>query len=60
MSKLYSLSSSENAELDKSVELTTNPIMISDNNKFDTEVIKASHGQVIGKGGAEEYSAYVK
>ena len=27
--------------------------MLSDNNKFDTEIIKASHGQVIGKGGAE-------
>ena len=27
--------------------------MISDNNKFDTEIIKASHGNVIGKGGAE-------
>ena len=33
--------------------MTTNPLMISDNNKFDTEIIKASHGQVIGKGGAE-------
>ena len=33
--------------------MTTNPIMLSDNNKFDTELIKASHGQVIGKGGAE-------
>ncbi len=30
-----------------------NPIMISDNNSFDTEVIRASHGQVISKGGAE-------
>ena len=27
--------------------------MISDNNKFDTEIIQASHGQVISKGGAE-------
>jgi len=55
MSKLYSLlSSSENAELEQiSRAMTTNPIMISDNNKFDTEIIKASHGQVIGKGGAE-------
>jgi len=55
MSKLYSiLSSSENAELEQiSRAITTNPIMISDNNKFDTEIIKASHGQVIGKGGAE-------
>ena len=33
-----------------------NPTMVSDNNKFDTEIIKASHGQVIGKGGAEGYS----
>ena len=55
MSKLYSiLSSSENAELEQiSRAIATNPIMISDNNKFDTEIIKASHGQVIGKGGAE-------
>ena len=27
--------------------------MVSDNNKFDTEIINSSHGQVIGKGGAE-------
>ena len=27
--------------------------LVSANNKFDTEIIKASHGQVIGKGGAE-------
>jgi len=55
MSKLYSLlSSSDNAELERiSRAMTMNPIMISDNNKFDTEIIKASHGQVIGKGGAE-------
>jgi len=33
--------------------MAINPIMISDNNKFDTEIIKASHGNVIGKGGAE-------
>ena len=55
MSKLYSLlSSSENAELEQiSRAITLNPTMISDNNKFDTEIIKASHGKVIGKGGAE-------
>ncbi len=55
MSRLYSLlSSSENAELEQiSRAMTINPIMISDNNKFDTEIIKASHGNVIGKGGAE-------
>ena len=55
ISKLYSLlSSSENAELEQICRaITANPIMISDNNKFDTEIIKASHGQVIGKGGAE-------
>ena len=55
MAKLYSLlSSSDNAELEQiSRAMTTNPIMIGDNNKFDTEIIKASHGQVIGKGGAE-------
>ena len=55
MSKLYAvLSSSENAELEQiSRAMSTNPIMISDNNKFDTEIIKASHGKVIGKGGAE-------
>ena len=33
--------------------MATNPTMISDLNRFDTEVIKASHGQVISKGGAE-------
>jgi len=27
--------------------------MVSDCNRFDTEIINASHGQVIGKGGAE-------
>jgi len=55
MAKLYSLlSSSENAELEQiSRAMTINPTMISDNNKFDTEIIKASHGKVIGKGGAE-------
>ena len=55
MSKLYSLlSGSDNAELEQiSRAITTNPIMISDNNKFDTEIIRASHGQVISKGGAE-------
>jgi len=55
MSRLYSLlSSSENAELEQiSRAMTINPTMISDNNKFDTEIIKASHGKVIGKGGAE-------
>ena len=55
MSKLYSLlSSSENAELEQiSRAITTNPLMISDNNKFDTEIITSSHGQVISKGGAE-------
>ena len=55
MSKLYSLlSGSDNAELEQiSRAITTNPTMISDNNKFDTEIIRASHGQVISKGGAE-------
>ena len=55
MSWLYSLlSSSETAELEQiSRAMTINPLLISDNNKFDTEVIKASHGKVIGKGGAE-------
>jgi len=55
MSKLYSLlSSSENAELEQiSRAMITNPLMLADNNKFDTEIVKASHGQVIGKGGAE-------
>jgi len=55
MSRLYSLlSSSENAELEQiSRAMTLNPTMISDNNKFDTEIIKASHGKVIGKSGAE-------
>ena len=55
MAKLYSLlSSSDNAELEQiSRAITTNPIMISDHNRFDTEVIQASHGQLISKGGAE-------
>ena len=55
MAKLYSLlGSSDNAELEQiSRAITTNPVMLSDNNKFDTEVIQASHGQVISKGGAE-------
>ena len=55
MAKLYSLlSSPENAELEQiSRAITTNPVMISDNNKFDTEIIKASHGKVICKSGAE-------
>ena len=55
MSRLYSLlSSSENAELEQiSRAMTINPIMIGDNNKFDSEIIKASHGNVLGKGGAE-------
>ena len=55
MAKLYSLlSSSENAELEQiSRSMTTEPEMISGLNRFDTEVIKASHGQVISKGGAE-------
>ena len=55
MAKLYSLlSSSENAELEQiSRAIITNPIMISDENRFDTEIIKASHGQVISKSGAE-------
>ena len=55
MAKLYSLlSSSENAELEQiSRAMTINPIMISDKGRFDTEIINASHGQVISKGGAE-------
>ena len=55
MSKLYSLlSSSDNAELEQiSRAMTTHPLRVGDYNKFDTEIIKASHGQVIGKGGAE-------
>ena len=55
MAKLYSLlSSSDNAELEQiSRAMITNPVMICDNNRFDTEVIKASHGQVISKSGAE-------
>ena len=55
IAKLYSiLSSSENAELEQiSRAISSNPILISDNNYFDTEIIKASHGEVISKGGAE-------
>jgi len=55
IAKLYSiLSSSENAELEQiSRAISSNPVLISDNNYFDTEIIKASHGKVISKGGAE-------
>ena len=55
MAKLYSiLSSSENAELEQiSRAIILNPVLISGQNLFDTEIIKASHGQVISKGGAE-------
>tara|TARA_Y100001933_G_scaffold79995_1_gene81275 strand:+ start:835 stop:1800 length:966 start_codon:yes stop_codon:yes gene_type:complete len=55
IAKLYSiLSSSPNAELEQiSRSIILNPALISDNNYFDTEIIKASHGQVISKGGAE-------
>ncbi len=62
MAKLYALlSSSENAELEQiSRAITTNPLMISDHNKFDTEVIQASHGQVISKGGAEGIQCHCK
>ena len=62
MAKLYSLlSSSENAELEQiSRAITTNPIMISDKNKFDTEIITSSHGQVISKGGAEGIQCFCK
>ena len=62
MAKLYSmLSSSDNAELEQiSRAIVTNPIMISDNNRFDTEIIKASHGQVISKSGAEGIQCFCK
>ena len=55
MAKLYSLlGSSDNAELEQiSRAITLNPVMVGDNNKLDTEIIRASHGQVISKGGAE-------
>ncbi len=55
MARLYSLlSSSENAELEQiSRAMILHPILLSDKNLFDTEVIMASHGQVISKGGAE-------
>ena len=43
-----------NAELEQiSRAISSNPVMISDNNYFDTEIIKASHGKIISKGGAE-------
>ena len=55
IANLYSiLSSSENAELEQiSRAISSNPVLISDNNYFDTEIIKASHGKIISKGGAE-------
>ena len=62
MAKLYSiLSSSDNAELEQiSRAMTTDSSMISDINKFDTEVIQSSHGQVISKGGAEGIQCFCK
>ena len=62
MAKLYSLlSSSDNAELEQiSRAVTTDSSMISDINKFDTEVIMASHGQEISKGGAEGIQSLCK
>ena len=55
IAKLYSiLSSSDSAELEQiSRAISLNPKLISDENYFDTEVIKSSHGQLISKGGAE-------
>tara|TARA_Y100001978_G_scaffold46062_1_gene41094 strand:- start:52 stop:1017 length:966 start_codon:yes stop_codon:yes gene_type:complete len=55
IANLYSiLSSSENAELEQiSRAISSNPVLISDNNYFDTEIIKASYGKIISKGGAE-------
>ena len=55
IANLYSiLSSSKNAELEQiSRAISSNPVLISDNNYFDTEIIKASHGKIISKGGAE-------
>jgi len=55
IAKLYSiLSSSENAELEQiSRAMIKHPKLISDNNFFDTEIIKSSLGQLISKGGAE-------
>tara|TARA_Y100001933_G_scaffold246552_1_gene278417 strand:- start:85 stop:1050 length:966 start_codon:yes stop_codon:yes gene_type:complete len=55
IANLYSiLSSSENAELEQiSRAISSYPVLISDNNYFDTEIIKASHGKILSKGGAE-------
>jgi len=55
IARLYSLlSSSDNAELEQiSRAMIMHPTLISGDNYFDTEIIKASHGQVISKGGAE-------
>ena len=55
MAKLYShLSSSDNAELEQiSRAMIINPILVSGKNMFDSEIMQASHGQVISKGGAE-------
>jgi len=55
IAKLYSiLSSSDSAELEQiSRAISVNPKLISDENYFDTEIIKSSHGQLISKGGAE-------
>ena len=62
MARLYSLlSSSENAELEQiSRAMILHPILLSDKHLFDTEVILASHGQVISKGGAEGIQCLAK
>ena len=55
MALLYAhLGSSNNAELEKiSRAMLMYPEFIADTGRFDTELIKRSHGQVISKGGSE-------
>ncbi len=55
MALLYAhLAGSKIAELEKvSRSIISHPELIAGNNKFDTELIKRSHGQLVSKGGAE-------
>ncbi len=55
MALLYAhLGGSQHAELEQvSRAMLSQPIMISGNGRFDTELIKLGHGQLVSKGGAE-------
>ena len=55
MAYLYAqLANSQNPELEKiNRAMISHPILIAGENKFDTELMNRSHGQIISKGGAE-------